>query len=842
MAKLPQYPLLRLDAPKAGERKKRKGGFGASRQFTPAEQVDRVPGQRLQRLAQAFAEGRDPLELRADAAGLAPERLLVFELTSDVQYFARAAAQVPGLEFVGAEEFDGDEVDKSPTLYLMIPDSTALGQMVGLWNRFQASEALPDGFAPWRNLFAQLRDLRAWGPQDRVSPEDAEILAQEHADARGFIRIELELVFRADGEAIEADAIAVLQRSGGHLISRSRIVGAKYHALLVDVPQAELARVLERGHEGLVAAESVMHIRPQSAVHISVFENEDVSAGAAPPTPTGAPVVAVFDAVPLAGHPRLAGRLSVDDPFDLEPLAVGRRVHGTAMASAVVLGDIAGSGSIPLERRVFFLNVMFAPQELDQSERFPERLPADLFQEAVLRMKAGPDPAAPSVIVVNASLGDRNKPFTGRMSGWARVVDHLAHTYGLLFIVSAGNHLDDLVTEDMSTAAFEALDQGQRARSALRASASAMAHRRILAPAESMNALTVGALHTDSFAPGALPASTFDVWQDTGLCTISSGLGPGLKNAVKPDVLAAGGRHHVRLLPSGAGHRLRPIMQNSPLLGGIVVAAPPIGADPNPDRTNRTVGTSVAAATLTGIAARAHELLEVSYDDFLGLPGPQRAVLLKALLVHCARWTVARDLIVEILGPADNKLHIQQKDNVRRYLGYGAVDAATVLECATDRATLWAVGRLVKEQSHTFTVPLPALMSGNAQPHEISTTVAWFSPPRVGYANYRGVRLKLVEPGDSMQTFAVKASGDQPDTNQAHRGTVIHRRWSGEKAAALGASSGFELTVQRQPDEVDDPIAYAIVTTVTMPGVPGIYAQVRDRVAVKPKSAVATAV
>ena len=392
----------------------------------------------------------------------------------------------------------------------------------------------------------------------------------------------------------------------------------------------------------------------------------------------------------------------------------------------------------------------------------------------------------------------------------------------------------------MTTVAFEALDPAQRARSALRASAAAMSHRRILAPAELMNALTVGALHSDSFAPGALPASTFDVWQDTGLCTISSGLGPGLKNAVKPDVLAAGGRHHVRLLPAGAGHRLRPITQNSPVLGGIVVAAPPSGADPNPDRTNRTVGTSVAAATLTGIAARAHELLEASYDDFLALPGPQRAVLLKALLVHCARWTAARDLIVEILGPP--KLWVQQKDNVRRYLGYGAVDAATVLDCAADRATLWAVGRLVKEQSHTFTVPLPVVMSGKAQPHEISTTVAWFSPPRVGYANYRGVRLKLVEPNNDLEAFAVKAASEQPDTNQAHRGTVIHRRWSGAKAAALGAASGFKLMIQRQPDEIDDPIAYAVVTTVTMPGVAGVYAQVRDRVAVKPKAPVAVPV
>jgi hypothetical protein len=91
-------------------------------------------------LAQAFAGGRDPLELRADPAGLAPERLLVFELTADVQNFARAAANVPGLEFIDAEDLEGDVHDKNPSLYLMIPDVVALRQMVSLWNRFQAGQ------------------------------------------------------------------------------------------------------------------------------------------------------------------------------------------------------------------------------------------------------------------------------------------------------------------------------------------------------------------------------------------------------------------------------------------------------------------------------------------------------------------------------------------------------------------------------------------------------------------------------------------------------------------------------------------------------------------------------
>ena len=342
MANPPQHPLLRLDAPKLGGRKTRKPGFSSSRKYDPGEQRDRPPGVELRRLAQAFAEGRDPLELRADPAGLAPERVLVFELTGDVQNFARAAASIPGLEFIGAEDLEGDEEDKSPTLYLMIPDSAAFRQMVSLWDRFQAGQQLPEGMTPWRDLFAQLRTLRPWGPADRVSADDLEVLSREHADARGMVRIELELVFRPLAAGVENDAVAILGATGGEIISRTRIDGAKYHAILADVPQAEFQRVLTRGREGLVAAESVMHIRPQSAVHIDVFEPQAIDSAEIPPVPQENPIVAVFDGVPLSGHPRLAGRLSVDDPFNLEPLAVGRRMHGTAMASAVLHGDIGG--------------------------------------------------------------------------------------------------------------------------------------------------------------------------------------------------------------------------------------------------------------------------------------------------------------------------------------------------------------------------------------------------------------------------------------------------------------------------------------------------------------------
>jgi len=257
----------------------------------------------LQRLAQLVASGRDPLELRADPAGLAPERLLVFELTGSVQNFARAAGQVPGLELVAAEDLDADEFDTNPVLYMLISDATAFRQILSLWSRFRANQELPEGYAPWRNLFAQIRELRPWGPQDRLSPEDRAVLSAEEANALGMYRVELELVFRATGNAVEHEATAAVIQAGGAVVSRARIEGAKYHALLVDIPGAEFARIINGENNGLITAETVMHIRPQSAVHLTLFEAQPAAQIANGPAPAGEPIVAIFDGVPLSAHP-----------------------------------------------------------------------------------------------------------------------------------------------------------------------------------------------------------------------------------------------------------------------------------------------------------------------------------------------------------------------------------------------------------------------------------------------------------------------------------------------------------------------------------------------------------
>ena len=85
-------------------------------------------------------------------------------------------------------------------LYLAMPDVGALRQLLSLWNRWQRGEGLPGGCTPWRDVFASLREIRPWGPADRLSEETIARWREEFEDDPGEIRrIEVELWFRDSG-------------------------------------------------------------------------------------------------------------------------------------------------------------------------------------------------------------------------------------------------------------------------------------------------------------------------------------------------------------------------------------------------------------------------------------------------------------------------------------------------------------------------------------------------------------------------------------------------------------------------------------------------------------------
>lgn len=781
------------------------------------------------------------LELTADPTALAPECLLVFEVRGSVQNFLKAARKVAGLDFVDAEEFEGDADDKEPMLYLYVPDEKALMQIASLWRRWEKGEKFDRGFTPWRDLFNTLRALRRWGPQDRVTPEECDILSdliEDRADD-DLIRLEIELVWRGDSEkaaAFEAEIRQSVVAAGGAVLTPCRIEDIAYHALLVDLPVTAVREIVAKSFSSIAGLNSVMHIRPQSlASSVEVNETQESAPQAMPP-PAKPPILALLDGVPVAGHALLKDRLSVDDLFELEEKTrPPHRHHGTAMASLIVHGD-RNRTETPLPRRIFAIPVMQWDGWKD--ECFPEdRLIIDMIYQAVTRFRAQDDGKALDIVIVNLSLGNVRRPFFGHMSPWARLLDRLAWRYGLLFIVSTGNDrsefeippVDDLFGD------FEKADDGMKALATLKAINNLKAQRRIISPAETVNGLTVGAANMDDVPKAERQTSTMNVepYPIMDMANPSSRLGPGFANAVKPDFTAPGGREHLQIRGSG-GKTVKVRIASPSRAFGLKVAAP--SPDGLSDKFEGYSGaTSAATALASRTAHRIHDALEEEYgDDFIGLSHHQRAVVLKALTAHTARWPKrTADWIKENIGPQGNGQASKQKDNIRRFLGYGVVDADEAVACASDRATFWAVGALEPKKSAMAEFPLPACLHGKAKPHAVWATLAWLTPVRPGRNAYRAVKLLMLDPSEA-KALRVEGARDQPDANQIKRGTLISRRWSGDKSPVIVGGQTCRLTVQREPDQgetVDEAVPFGLAISLAMPGENEIYQQVRLRLA-----------
>ena len=297
----------------------------------------------------------------------------------------------------------------------------------------------------------------------------------------------------------------MLRAAGGRLVDSASIPEVAYEASLVDLPAHGLRHLLDR-QDVIALCDAVMVVRPQSSVTFPIAADQtEVGTRLAPASKIeGGPIAALFDGVPVQGHALLDGRLLIDDPEDLGARSVvATRDHGTAMASVILHGD-RNLEEVPLTRRVYVRPVL-VPTDDGLREEFPrDRLLIDTIYSAVRRMKEGDvegEATAPTVFLVNLSLGDERRPFSGPISPWARLLDHLAARHGILFLVSAGNVGDPLPAPAVETL-FEFADatpvlQRQIALSALGRESS---RRTLLSPAEALNVLTVGAWHKDTVA------------------------------------------------------------------------------------------------------------------------------------------------------------------------------------------------------------------------------------------------------------------------------------------------------------------------------------------------------
>lgn len=863
---MPDRPLLRLPNPNVVAPPTGRGGGGAVRFPTQDRQRNKF-GPVFSRLRSLLGREGGVLELRADPTSLAPDRVIVFEIAGTVADFLKAVGRVDGLEFMGEveDEFDANEdfavVDKRKgreghdrtdirvpgRFYLAMPDVRALENVLSLWARYERGESMPTGYAPFRHLFTQMHAVRAWGPEDRIPPETREFWREQTALRPGQpVRTEVELWFRGSEERrrVASQGLArMVTDAGGTVVHESVIPDIAYHAALIDIPASAIQDLVAQRTVSLALADDVMFLRPQSMLlgplEVEAVPDTAVREGGAPPAGRD-PVAALLDGVPVQAHGLLAGRLVFDDPDDLQSRAiVARRVHGTAMASLILHGDRNEEGA-PLPRRLYVRPVMIATENGERTEA--NRLIVDTVYRAVVGIKGteGTPGAAPSVFLINISLGDPRRPFTQLISPLARLLDFLADRYNVLFLVSGGNVSTPLEIPDFeSWTEFESAPVEDRERAVVRALNAAKMDRTIISPAESLNALTIGAQHHDSVDPRPRAAGRIDPFSDSSLPNVSSGLGLGHRRMIKPDLYFPGGREHVGMLAGGGGVRVS--VGRPQQLFGLKAAAPDPTGQGRLDRTALSDGTSSATALAT---RSGHLIFEALMDEDGGSPfadmDPQfYAVVVKSLLVHGAKWNGSYDMLKEICGPAEARRFVERAENSCRFVGFGVPDVRTVIACAPNRATLVGYGTIEPDSGRTYRVPLPACLERVTEPRSLTVTLAWFSPIRTGHRSYRSIRLEAGPVHPAMEVLGVARGKNQPAHVSVRRGSVLHERFEGAAAVPFVDDGHLALQVWCKEDAgvVDvGPVRYGIAVTIESQGALPVYDEIRARLRVRPRA------
>ncbi len=828
----------------------------------------------FQRLQDAL-EGRR-LALHGNTLGIQPEQVLVLETIGSIQNFINAVRRTDGLEWLAEHDIrdiepeHGFSLEDKPgkslngQMFMVMTDQKALSDLRSMFEKWKRdpTKKFSSGLRPFRQVFEYLKKIRPWGVRDRIRETGVvEDWRNRLRDEQEAIPFEVELWHREPGDQrVTAGGRLRFEigAMGGSVLQQSVIPEIAYHGVLARLPASKIQRIIDRLDADdsldeyppdirLLAADNIMYVRPVGQCAIRIADSEEPAQTvefATTRVPQGDPVAALLDGMPLTGHQAftdLAGdphpekldgvesRVIVDDPDGYaDTYQAADRSHGTAMASLICHGDLHRPAA-PLSTPLYFRPIMKPVKGFDGTvERIPEDvLPVDLIHRAVRRMyePEGDEPAiAPTVQVINLSIGDPIRPFFREMSAWARLLDWLSWKYQVLFVVSAGNAGQDIEL-DVPTESLSELRPTEVAREVVSAVTKDTRNRRILSPAETLNGLSIGAAHDDW--SGMIPNRRVDPFPSfSDGPNVVSRHGPGYRRALKPEVLVPGGRQTVaHKIPTPSNRALT--VRQSRSRPGQAVAAP--GRHGLLNEKAYTTGTSNAAALTTRTAVELHEMLNGLRSVTGGPPAEYEAVLIKTLLVHGASWRDIADVYRAVMKGRHGAR--AAREQVGRCLGYGAVDFERVKSCTEQRVTVLGFGELDDKEAHRFDLPIPPGLSGRAQRRRLTVTLAWLTPIASTRQQYRIARLWF-SPKNEL-------AGDRvffADHNAVRRGTVQHEILEGKKATSFVDGKVVKIAVNCRADAVDLPrsVRYGLAVTLEVSegvDIP-IYQEVRDRLRV----------
>ncbi len=819
--------------------------------------------------------------LNETVSGLEPEAVLVLEVLGSVADF-QAAVERTGLDWIGEIEVDsvepnddfywpnkeGEPTDKliSKRLFLSITNQAGLNKVLSLWAEYKAGgKKYKLGLTKWRDVFDQLHHIRRWGFQETLIETEMLGIWRDLVNPLNpaeNISFQIEFFYRKTPELRRNTELAIttfLARLGGKVLGVPiDIEEIAFHAIKATVPGTVIEMLVKQidandltNRLGLFFFSGIMYFRPTGQSYFTIDDNgskESVEFKNFIDS-EGEPVAAIFDGAPLFNHQAIKGRVLLDDVFDVVSLYVaGERRHGTSMASLVIRGDLNDPAALPLEAPIYFVPIMQPDVHNNNVGRRNEHVPTSIFLEdrihvAVRRLfeRVGDnEPAAPTVKVISLSIGDASRPFLHMASPLARLLDWLSWRYRVLFCVSAGNYSDD-VTLNVSHLTFVGYTDAEKGASVIRSMADSLSQRRMLSPAESINSITVAATHTDFSPQPPNLTSRIDIVLTDGMFSPLNRLGAGFRNAIKPDILMAGGKQFYRtpISPSGSTYQVDP----STVSPGVQVATDS-SAQATLNATTYSRGTSNANALATRGAVRIEQMLrQLSPSSESVVLDSLTTVLLKALLVHGAKQNEAvQKLLKETLRTKTNGKLLKRLS--ARFMGYGETDIDRVLACAKTRATAIASAEITENEIHEYSFPIPSDLANTEIWRRLTITLAWFTPINPKHANLREAKLEFGDGGESWTKGILNLAIEDADHNQIKRGTVQHKILAGQKEIKgylQGESIRIHVACKKDATEVlAVKIPYALAVTLEVKaGVQArIYEQVKLGLAVQVKARV----
>lgn len=415
---------------------------------------------------------------------------------------------------------------------------------------------------------------------------------------------------------------------------------------------------------------------------------------ATPAPPNDAPGITIIDSGIRSGHPFLAPAIGEAAYFltaNADSDDVTEYGHGTKVGGLALYGDVNDclqTGAFIPTLQLYSGRVLNSENEFDD-----EKLVIDQMQEAITYFSENY-----GCRVFNVSLGARFAHSDRKATPWAWILDHLARETDVIIVVSAGNYRyhPDQTYPDTAVTEYPNYLLTDDAR--------------IGEPAIAGIALTVGSLAEHDNVPqgpgDADPA--YRLIAGRGEPSPFTRSGPGLRDAIKPEVCEFGGGSvydgRLRQTIPADGH-VGILSLNRNFAGGSLFAA--------------ASGTSFSAPRVGHVAARL-------VGEYPAAP----ANLIRALIANSARYTPeAREHLAGNL------------DSLTRLCGYGRPSLDRAIFSDDHRATLYAIGEIPLDAFHLYRVPIPDDFRVRRGERRIIVTLAFDPPTRHTRYDYLGCSM-----------------------------------------------------------------------------------------------------